>query len=626
LNAAGYSDSEGSIDEDRIRSNAWRYRDYVIRSLNADKPFDQFLTEQIAGDELVSYKRTKEITPDAIEKLVATGFLRMASDGTYDFGNGAVPERINVIGEEIEVLASSVLGLTIGCARCHNHKYDPIPQRDYYRLSAILQTAYDPYDWLTPTDRNIEIPDESERREVAAFNAPIEAEIKHLEDSLEMKAKPLRERVFHERLAILPEAVRGDLQTAIATTPEKRTPAQKYLSEKLQDTLKVTDDDLATKFADFKVESEKTKKTIAELKKKLRDKPQIRALYEMGGEPSPAYLLRRGDALSIGELVEPGVPSVLRAGIESYKVRSPGPDGSGRRLALAKWLVQPNHPLTSRVMVNRLWMRHFGRGIVASPSNFGRTGVPPSHPELLDWLATEFVRGGWRMKAIHRLVLTSTAYRQSSSFEARLHSADPDDILLSRMPLRRMDAEQLYDSILKVTGRLDPKQFGPPVPVDVKPGGEVVARGSGKEGWRRGIYVLQRRTTPMTMLEVFDFPALSPNCIQRPESTVSTQALQMMNGSVALDHARYLAGRLIDQFGEDREKQIKELYLRVFARRPTAEESKRAIERLVDLTNRWNADLESRNQDAPRASTAAWSALGTLCHAMLSAAEFIYID
>ena len=189
LNAAGYSDSEGSIDEDRIRSNAWRYRDYVIRSLNADKPYDQFLTEQIAGDELVSYKRAKEITPDVIEKLVATGFLRMASDGTYDFGNGAVPERINVIAEEIEVLASSVLGLTMGCARCHNHKYDPIPQRDYYRLSAVLQTAYDPYDWLTPTDRNIEIPVESERREVADFNAPLEAEMKRLEASLENEGK-----------------------------------------------------------------------------------------------------------------------------------------------------------------------------------------------------------------------------------------------------------------------------------------------------------------------------------------------------------------------------------------------------------------------------------------------------
>jgi len=164
------------------------------------------------------------------------------------------------------------------------------------------------------------------------------------------------------------------------------------------------------------------------------------------------------------------------------------------------------------------------------------------------------------------------------------------------------------------------------VPVEVKPGGEVVARGSGKEGWRRSIYVLQRRTTPMTMPQVFDFSPLSPNCIQRPQSTVSTQALQMMNGSVAREHARYLAGRLIDQFGDNREKQIEEIYLRIFARRPTVEENRRALERLADLTNRWNTDLESRKQDAPRAFTATWSALASLCHAMLSSAGFMYID
>ena len=231
LNAAGYSDSEGIIDEDLFRPHAWRYRDYVIRSLNNDKPYDQFLTEQIAGDELFDFKKVKKATPEIIDKLAATGFLRMVPDGTYSTGNASVPERFNVVADEIEVLSSSVLGLTIGCARCHDHKYDPIPQRDYYRLSAILQAAYDPYDWMTPAasnpydlkfpTRHLDIALESEREAVARFNAPIEAEMRQLEDSSRAKAQPLREKLLDERLAALPQSVRDDLK-AVANTDEEQ--------------------------------------------------------------------------------------------------------------------------------------------------------------------------------------------------------------------------------------------------------------------------------------------------------------------------------------------------------------------------------------------------------------------
>ncbi len=401
LNAAGYSDSEGLIDEDLIRPHAWRYRDYVIRSLNSDKRYDQFLTEQIAGDELFDYKKVKQITPEIIDKLAATGFLRMVPDGTYSTGNASVPERFNVVADEIEVLSSSVLGLTMGCARCHDHKYDPMPQRDYYRLSAILQTAYDPYDWMTPAannpyelkfpTRHLDIALDSEREEVARFNAPIEAEIKQAETSLQAKATPLREKLLDERLAAFPQSIREDLKTAASISEEKRSALQNYLVEKFQEIVKITQQDLVKRFPDFKLETENAKKNIDALKKKLQPKPQIRALFDMGGEPSTAYLLRRGNAQSPGDLVHPGVPSVLKAGLAPYKVVTPelNRESSGRRLALARWLVQPNHPLTARVMVNRIWMHHFGTGLVASPSNFGRSGVPPTHPELLDWLATE---------------------------------------------------------------------------------------------------------------------------------------------------------------------------------------------------------------------------------------------
>jgi hypothetical protein len=626
LNAAGYADSEGIIDEDRIRPNAWRYRDYVIRSLNSDKPYDQFLTEQIAGDELVNYKHAKEITPEIIDKLVATGFLRLVPDGTYSPANGSVAERMNVIADEIEVLSSSVMGLTVGCARCHNHKYDPIPQRDYYRLSAILQTAYDPYDWVKPTERNLDVAPESDRREVASFNEPIEAAIKRLEKSLEEKAAPLRAKVIGDRLASLPGSVRGDLQALLSTEASKRTPIQVYLADKFQETLKVTNEDLAKQFPEFKTESDSTNKSIAQEKKKLREKPEIRALYEMGGDPSPAYLLRRGDAQSIGEAVRPGTPSVLRAGLIPYKVTSPWEDATGRRLALARWLVQPNHPLTSRVIVNRIWMHHFGRGIVASPANFGRIGVSPSHPELLDWLATEFVRSGWSLKSLHRLIMTSSAYRQSSEVDAERRNLDAENILLSRMPLRRMEAEQLYDSILEVTGRLDDTQFGPPVVVDTRAGGEIIAKGKKETGWRRAIYTLQRRTTPMTMLDVFDLPPMSPNCIERASSTVPTQALQMMNSGVFRDHARYWAGRLIDQFGDNQEQQIEHAYLQALSRRPTSEEVKNAIEDIAKLTTQWESYLKNQNDEAPRRSAAKWSALASFCHELLNSAEFAYID
>jgi len=277
-------------------------------------------------------------------------------------------------------------------------------------------------------------------------------------------------------------------------------------------------------------------------------------------------------------------------------------------------------------MVNRIWMHHFGRGLVTSPANFGRIGAPPSHPELLDWLATEFVRNGWSVKAMHRLIMTSTAYRQSSHLDPDRQSRDPENMLLSRMPARRMDAEQLYDSILKVTGQLDDTAFGPPVPVEVKPAGEVVGAGSRKQGWRRSVYLLQRRSTPLTMLEVFDLPPMSPNCIQRSYSTVPTQELELTNSEVMRERARYWAGRLIDEFGARQEKQIEEIYVRAFARRPTAEETRLAIRDLAELSRQWYTHLGDEKFDAPRAASAEWAALADFCQAILGSPEFSYID
>ncbi len=627
LDLAGYSDSEGFGNHDNVRHYAWRYRDYVVRSFNSDKPYSLFLTEQIAGDELVDYRREKKVTQEVIDRLAATGFLRMIADPTDAPERAFISERMNIIADVIQVLTSAVMGLTVGCARCHDHKYDPIPQRDYYRLSAILQSAYDPYDWLPPKKRIVEMGLKTELEERATFNAPVEAELQKLEQDLASKEEPFREKLVNEQLSRLPESLRKDLQSLLEIPEETRSAIQKYLARKFEQTIQPTTVFLTEKFPELKAEIEPLHTKITELKGTLRPEPQVRVLADTGGEPSVSYLLLRGDPLSPDEPVEPGVPSVLKTDLEPYRVRSPWPgaDTSGRRLALARWLTQPNHPLTTRVVVNQIWMRHFGRGLVNTPSNFGRSGTPPSHPELLDWLANEFVRRGWSIKAMHRLMMTSTAYRQASRVNAEILAADPDNILLSRMPLRRMDAESLYDSILKATGQLDPRQFGPPQQLEVKTNKEVVAKSS-ENGFRRSLYVLQRRQTPLTLLDAYDLPHMTPNCLQRRESIVATQALHMMNGSAMWEHSRYMAGRVTDEVGPDRKKQVAQVYLRALSRPPTALEIEQGLSVLEEFKAHWPERLETDRVDTPKTWTARWLALAGFCHTILNSAEFSFID
>lgn len=270
-------------------------------------------------------------------------------------------------------------------------------------------------------------------------------------------------------------------------------------------------------------------------------------------------------------------------------------------------------------------MRHFGRGIVASPDNFGRTGEPPSHPELLDWLATEFVRSGWSLKHMHRLMMTSTAYRQASRKDEEALAADPDNALLSRMTMRRMDAEQLYDSILVATSRLDPARFGPPADLELSDDGEYRAAGS-TQGFRRSIYTLQQPRTPISLLEAFDLPQLSPNCIVRNQSNVPTQALHLMNSEWMWELSRYMAGRIIDAAGSDPEKQVREVFLRALSRPPSHFETGESLAALENLRSHWPERLASDRREAPIEATARWLALANLCHAVLNSAGFAFID
>lgn len=576
LDIAGYADSEGAQNEDRVRPHMYRYRDYVIRSFNDDKPYSRFLHEQIAGDELADYEHAEVIDQQLYDNLVATGFLRTAPDRTFANITNFVPDRLEVIADEIDVLGTAVLGLTLKCARCHSHKFDPIPQQDYYRLTAVLKDAYDEHDWLkSQGPRTLPHVTTQERQKFEQHEKQITNEITALQEQLRLKKEAA-----------------ADLQLD------------------------------KSKESQLKTDCEALERQIKDLEAKRWPEPRIRALWSRG-QPSPTYVLKRGNYLTAGRPVEPGVPSVLSREESRFEVQPPWPNATatGRRLALARWLTAPDHPLTARVIVNRIWQHHFGTGIVTTPGNFGKAGALPTHPDLLDWLATEFVRRGWSIKAIHRLILNSSTWRQSSLATNKSIQRDADGTLYSRAPLRRLQAEVLRDTLLFVSGQLDDTPYGPADPVQLHPDGLVTSHRS-ERGWRRSIYVLQRRTQIPTLLENFDYPQMGPNCVQRSESLVAPQALHLMNNRMVFQLAEHFADRVRSEAGDDQSAQVERVYLRAFGRRPTTDELAVASEALGEFARNW---ADQKHDDAGD-ETPARQALVTWCHAMLNLAEFLYVD
>ena len=563
LDVAGYADSEGGQDDDKIRPHIWRYRDYVVRAFNTDKPYDRFLHEQIAGDELADYENAELIDDEIYDNLTATAFLATAEDRTFANITNFVPDRLEVIADEIQVFSTAVLGLTVNCARCHSHKFDPIPQRDYYRLSAIFKDGLDEYDWLKPQGaRSLGYVTTAERKAWETHDRRIAGQIEPLKEQLEREQDEDAKRRLEEQI--------GQLEA-------RRTP-----------------------------------------------EPRIRATWSRG-VPSPTYILRRGNYSMPGRLVGPGVPSVLTDGRTPFEVAPPWPGAkkTGRRLALARWLTQPDHPLTARVMVNRIWKHHFGAGIVTTMENFGTTGASPTHPELLDWLAVQFVRHGWSIKQLHRLILTSSTYRQSSRVTPENQRLDSDGGLLSRMPLTRMDAEVVRDSLLAAAGQLDLTPGGPPDAVDERPDGLVTSKRTAR-GWRRSIYVLHRRRKIPTILERFDLPEVAPNCTERGVSIVAPQALHLLNNAMVFELAGHFANRIRDQAGSNPAMQIDRIHLVAHGRRPSDDERLLVLATLEELAQRWLAETQEDAVDAER--TAAERALVNYCHAVMNSAEFLYID
>ena len=350
----------------------------------------------------------------------------------------------------------------------------------------------------------------------------------------------------------------------------------------------------------------------------------MHALWDRG-EPSPTYIYRRGDPLSLGRLVGPGVPSVLTDGKTPFDVQPPWPGAkaTGRRLAFARWLVQPEQPLTARVMVNRLWKHHFGAGIVKTLGNFGKAGAAPTHPELLDWLAREFQRQGWSMKAMHRLMMTSSTYRQSSAVTPEMARLDPENELCSRMPMTRLDAEALYDTMLLVAGRMDETRFGPADPVQARADGLVTPTGTAR-GWRRLIYVQQTRKQVLTHLENFDFPAMNPNCLERRDSTTAPQALHLLNNGMVQELAEQFAKRVEREAGADPEKRIDLIHLIALGRQPMKEEKSVGQAALTKLKAHWSTHLAATGR--ADAAAADIKALTDYCHSIMNSAAFLYVD
>ncbi len=620
LDVAGYADSDGYLEADRLRPEAWRYRDYVIHSLNADKPYDQFVMEQLAGDELADWRRAEELTPEMIDKLVATGFLRTASDPTY--GNYKEPlECHKVMADTVEIISSALMGLTLQCARCHSHKMEPISQRDYYQVNAILLASYDPQQWLVSAARTVPLASEPQLSAINKTNQAADQSVAKLNQQLSALTEQYRGKHLDQQLAGVAEELRPKVREAVQTVAEKRSAEQKQLVAKHAPDVAIDEAAITKRFDEFRVEAEKLRAAIAAKTALKRDVVQLRGLVDLDDEPRPAHILVRGDFHKLGAKVEPGVPAVLAD--ESFTFQpAPGYKTSGRRKAFADWLVDPRHPLTARVQVNRMWAHHFGRGIVTTVANFGRSGARPSHPELLDWLASEFVDRGWSLKNMHRLMVMSTAYRQTSDLTEEKHAADPDNVLLSRWQPKRHEGEVVRDSMLLAAGRLNFDMHGQPVPVTLKSDGEVVTNDDAA-GNRRSVYLIVRRSQPLSLLNLFDTPRMEVNCPQRDQSTVVTQALTMLNSEFTEKAARQVAARVWRE-ADGSDSRIDYVYEILFARRATPTERQFVSDFLAEFVRaRLGGDLASAtNETKDAAMREGWL---HLVQVLLNSNEFVYV-
>ncbi|HET6881389.1 MAG TPA: DUF1549 and DUF1553 domain-containing protein [Pirellulales bacterium] len=631
LDQAGYVDVLGGDNDAatvKLGENKWLYRDYVISSLNADKPFDQFLTEQLAGDELVDWRTAESFSPQMRELLIATGFLRVSADDTNENELNTLGIRYDVLHRTTEIVATNLLAMTIGCAKCHDHKFEPISQRDYYRFEALLQPALNPHQWLQPQQRQLPDLPPTALAEAERTNAEIDKQTAAIQGEIDACKRTCEARLRETKLASLPEPIRADTKSALEAPADQRSEVQRYLAEKFSQLLQVSADEAVAGL------NEEEKKSIAgwqrqidEHKTRKRSWQHWQVVYD-SSPATPTHLLRRGNWLSPGDEVIPGFPMVLfPEGTGDARPEGAVGATSGRRLALARWLTQPGTPaasLLARVYVNRVWQHLFGRGIVETSDNFGLTGSPPTHPELLDWLAAQFMADGWRLKPLLRRIMSSEVYRQTSAEkQPEAQRVDPDNKLLWRQRLRRLESEAVRDAMLAVSGRLDRGLGGPPVPVESRPDGSFVVKQDlprSADRFRRTIYLLMRRNYHPTLLAVFDQPVLTTNCTRRDASAVVLQSLTMLNDDFVLDESAALAANVEARSGPGLAERVDLAFRLVLNRRASQDELAScvdALERDVTVAQRLQTELP--------ADQVARQALARFCQTLFNTSEFLYL-
>jgi len=567
LDLARYADSTG-FQNDTSRPNMWRYRDYVINAFNQDKPYDQFIKEQLAGD---------EIAPNDQNALIATGFLLNYPDN-YN-SRDLVQRQYQIETDITDTIGQALLGQTVGCARCHNHKTDKLTQKDYFSLQAFFANVI--------VNEKVPLKEKAEAdRKYEEQQAKYQAATKDIRD----RQKAILDTVRADGEKYHKERYLTDSREAIFKPKEQWTPLDRWVNWRLANVssdrdianyLKLTANDKqhpqhnpehVEKWAEYE-------KLTEQLKKFDNLKPEsgsryISAATELGPDSPATHIRFTGTHERPLDEVQPAFPAALT---DEKPVIIPSATSSGRRTALANWIASPKNPLTARVFVNRVWNQYFGTGIVRTVSDFGKAGEKPSNPELLDYLADNFVKEGWSVKKLHREVLLSSVYRQSSAHRADAYKADPDNLLLAVFPRKRLDAEQIRDSLLAASGELNDKIGGPAV-FPALPANVVVGNNTFDDNplWRvsrdvhdhnrRSLYVFTRRSVPYSLLEVFD-PA-NPQLVhsKRDVTTTPLQALTLFNNGTVFSWSQALAGRVINEAGSNEAAQVDRLYQILFAR------------------------------------------------------------
>jgi len=616
LDLARYAESEG-FKADETRPNAWRYRDYVIQSFNQDKPYDRFVREQIAGDEL---------WPDDPQAQVATAFNRHYPDESN--ARNLMQRRQEILNDITDTVGAVFQGLTYACARCHDHKFDPILQSDYYRLQAFFANtaAQDDVALVSPAEVK------HHREQLAQW----EAKTRAIREEMAALEAPHRRAIEKDYFDKYPAEIQ-----AILNKPEaERNPFEKQMAWKARQYLDPQSHEYIADTAAVagKLKGEE-KKRWQELQRQLEEfadlypgaLPTGSAMTDLGHEAPKTFVLYRGAFDRPKEEVAPGLMQML---YPAPLKLAPGSDKtSGRRTALADLLTDPQNPLTARVMVNRVWQHHFGQGIVATPSDFGLKGERPTHPELLDWLSDRFVREGWSLRSLHRLIVTSSTYRQSSAYREAAAQADPANKWFWRFPRQRLEGEVIRDASLAVAGLLNPKMGGPSIFPEL-PAGMPTPRGGWKvnaaaeERNRRSIYVFVRRNTRYPMFDSFDMPDPHESCSRRNVTTSPLQALTLLNSKQSMEWAQGLAGKVVAVAGVEPARQVDEAFRIAYGRLPDQAEQQRGLRflreqqaLLSDTSEREPADPKPSR---PELEPGEGAALVDFCHALLNANEFVY--